>query len=530
MKNISLLVFSFLLISCSIFSQKLELTWGELVKSNNHRFLGSNEQYFFAIERLVSGTEFKVYDYDANLVSSKKIKKNLEGDRIYVSKVIRFNEKDFVIFESMETAGDSFSYYYSEITGGILGDDIIELCSIDYQTKKEVVLNGVGINVYSDSEGVRLSKDKRSLIILQKEGSIDPDKDNERFTLIKINEDLKISYQKELSFDCLDNKFSLLDVAFNQNDEPIILAKKWNEDEYDFLIYTESEAGIKSNEFSLDGNNIPGSFNLSVSSNGNIFLAGFYSKLNLPKSKCDGTFFAKFDGGGASLSQSINEFPKIFKDSLIINSEHNWGRRVIKKASDDSSKAGEDIETKKEDVEKVFPHFMSIRYASMNEELNEFKYVSEVIYSFTRTIRGSDGMITYVGYDVSGPAVVVNYNLNGELLWMESIDKNFVSSNSFRKSLIVQEHDSKLHMVFNGRISERDKEELGLEKSGGLKVENCTINALGVEEKRETIYVNNKKDKSIAFQPVSSGISNSGYFILNFALSRNNRWATSKAW
>lgn len=516
--------------SSSIFSQKLELTWGELVKSNNHRFLGGNEQYFFAIERLASDMNFKVYDYDANLVSSKTIKKNLEGDRIYVSKVIRFNEKDFVIFESMETAGDSFSYYYSEITDGVLGDDIIELCSIDYQTKKEVVLDGVGINVYSDSEGVRLSKDKRSLIILQKEGSIDPDKDKERFTLIKINEDLKISYQEELSFDCLGNKFSLLDVAFNQNDEPIILAKKGNEDEYDFLIYTESEEGIKSNQFSLDGNNIPSSMNLSVSSNGTIFLAGFYSKLNLPKSKCDGTFFAKFDGNGASLSQSINEFPKNFKDSLIINSEHNWGRRPVKKTSDDSSKAVEDIETKKEDVEKVFPHFMAIRYASMNEELNEFKYVSEVIYSFTRIIRGSDGMTSSVGYSVSGPAVVVNYNLNGELLWMESIDKNFVSSNSFRKSLIVQEHDSKLHMVFNGRISERDKEELGLKNSGGLKVENCTINALGAEEKREIIYVNNKKDKFIAFQPVSSGISSSGYFILNFALSRKNRWATSKVW
>ena len=83
--------------SSSIFSQKLELTWGELVKSNNHRFLGGNEQYFFAIERLASDMNFKVYDYDANLVSSKTIKKTLEGDRIYVSKVIRFNEKDFCL-------------------------------------------------------------------------------------------------------------------------------------------------------------------------------------------------------------------------------------------------------------------------------------------------------------------------------------------------------------------------------------------------------------------------------------------------
>jgi hypothetical protein len=538
MKFKLLIRFSFLFIPFTSVAQLPALNWGELENSLIWKVIvGGNDEYFYVQESSMLGSEskFEVYDYKAQLVSSTDLINEYNGQKLYVAKTMKFHNKDILILAGIDKESDSCTYYSTEIKDGKVSDELIRLCSVPYKFKRLVMIKtDFGI----DYQGIRLSRDKESIIIVMGYSLVDSKKENEKFTVIRINKNLEVDYQKEVEIEYADDDFTVDDVEVSSNGKLIVLGKKHKERKeikeekkenradrekgeknkiilYDFYIYTESGEGFEGEKFVLEGESVPLRSVLFPLSDGNMIMTGFYAQTNNNVIGARGTYFATLDKEGDPISKSLTPFTHDFFDAI---SERHFPM-ILKKIQKDKYKG--------------LSVFNNIRYISLNENTKEVKFVSEVAYSYEKLIRNSDGSSSLSTRYFSGDVLITNYTLNGELAWSTRFEKKYHTNKKSFLGLLLKENEGSLYFIFNNLKSKEERKALGVKKGENPAVEICVISPTGAKERREVLYIPNKEDNRIKLLPVSSDISENGHAILRFARSmtmKKSKLATFKIW
>ena len=513
------------------------LNWGELENSYAMKgIVGGSDEHFYVQESSMSNSVFKVYDYKAKLLSSMDLINEYNGQRLSVAKTMKFHNKDIMILAAVDNKSDSFSYYSMEIKDGKVSDELIKLCSVPYKLKSFYFGNTTNFNM--DYEGIRLSRDKESIIIVMGHSAVDSKKENEKFTVIRINKNLEVDYQKEVVIDYPDDDFTVDDVEVSSIGKLIVLGKKYKEPKeikeeikevkaerqkgeknkiltYDFYIYTESGDGFEGKNFVLEGESVPLRSMLFPLSDGNMLMTGFYAQTNNNVIGARGTYFATLDKEGNPISKSLTPFTNDFFDAIAARHFPS----ILKK--------------KEKDKYKGLSAFNNILYISLNENTKEVKFVSEVDYIYEKSFPNSDGTNSLRTYYFSGDILITNYTLNGKLAWSTRIEKWYQANTSSFLGLILKENKGSLYFIFNNFKSKEERKAMGVKKGENPAVEVCVISPTGTKEHKEVLYIPNKEDDRIKLLPFSSDISDNGYALLRFARSvttKRSKLATFKVW
>ena len=326
-----LFLFSVLFLSVYSFAQKPVLKWSEEEDEKTSftpNVLGFNDNYYFVKENNSKILRFKVYDYNGKLISSTDINKTYNGDKLGLVNSLNFHDKYVIILGRADKSKNIFSYYYLVIKDGKINGEIKELCSLTHTHKSFGFVDSFN----QDYEGVRLSRDENSVIIVRSSYNKESSGLNEKFIVLRINEQFEIEYQKDIELDHIDDDFIVEDVEFNFSGKPIILGKKKKAKEEfkaekkenkakkmekgskekvtrsDFYIYAEKNGTFVGKKIELEEKSILRKSVLYPLSDGKMIMTGFYTEADSEYWGFHGTYFMKLDSDATIIKKSINKF------------------------------------------------------------------------------------------------------------------------------------------------------------------------------------------------------------------------------
>jgi len=370
----------------------------------------------------------------------------------------------------------------------VLNDDAKVVASIDYSGKTKF-----NAGYYT----IDLSR-KESKLLVRYELPFKR-KEQEKFGLAVIDEDLSVMWDKQVTLPYPETKFFLEQVKVDDEGNVYTIGRLSGQTldekdlrkprskrggDFEYRIITFKDNGDIEDEFSvaLKGQYIT-DLQIAVNDDSDIICTGFYSDLGVSTTK--GSYFLKLDGiKGRVISENQIELSEDFiKDGMSEKQEKKFDKKKSK---------GKDPEIREYKIDEII--LKDDGSALMTAE----QWFVRVV---TRTSTGANGAIstttTYYYHFYS--VVVINYDKDGNELWTEKIKKSQVTTNDggFASSYVMTVKGDELFFVFNDNpkniLNENDEKTYGAFREKEIALALHSVDSEGNSE-REMLYSRARKD------------------------------------
>ena len=426
------------------------VTWGPELKGGNrstiNNTLGYDDTGYYVSGYEKSEKFIKKLDTKLNLVAefrfeekdpATKIRYEYEGSIFY-------NEK-LLLFKSTINRDDKINeLYIQELSTNTL---------TPIGSPKKVAEIAYTKSRNKGSFSSHVSKEEKFLLI---SFTLPTEKDeNEKIHMLIFDETIKLVWQKQIELPYASNLFFTYSTRCSDDGNAYILGKLYKDKvkatvkgqqnfSFHLLAYTDQGNNTVEYEIKLENKFIT-DISFSVTDNGDIITAGFYSKVG--HYSADGAYFMVMDGKTKSVkTTSIKEFEIDFITEGMTEREEAKAKKKDQK--------GKDLELYQYDLDDL------VKRTDGGAVL-----IGEQFYITTSTY--SDGKNTYTRYHYHyHDIIVINIDPAGKIEWAKKISKRQTSTNDggFYSSYALAVTGDKLRFIFNDH-----KDNLQPKKQGAWK-------------------------------------------------------------
>ncbi|MEM7104461.1 MAG: hypothetical protein AAF502_15095 [Bacteroidota bacterium] len=469
MKN--LIPFALLLI-CFSFSHydspDYKVNWGPEYKVEGGLYssfypVGLIDDHYYIVSRPKNANTLLKFDLNHKLVSTKSMD-------------LKHGKKPIVLSSFVETSSGHYGYHYSwdkkranELVYVSRFEDgnysnPKECYNFEYSDKNDY---------YGDLSSPRISADKSKVGFLSYR--IGRGKKNEKMRVILFDDQFDLMWEQSHELPFQDKKGSVVQTLVSNSGDVFVTVKLSLEKKdrkkgvpvYEYKVYQVGKEGVV-NSFDIDlGDDIPTDVGMFFTdAEDDIIFGGMYTTKD-KGTGLNGVFFMKFNLANGSSTYNLEPFSKEVLEDLVKD------RKIEKGEGLSYSYNIEDMVT---------------------FENHSFSFLFEQYYVRRSTTTDSNGnvKVTYTYY--SNAILIPRFDVEGNLLSIEKIDKTFKSGTSLNTSYSMAFHDGKIFLVYNDFKDKSERSDLRAEGKKGKKRSRYTDMTVISEEGeilfQETLFSN----------------------------------------
>jgi hypothetical protein len=430
--------FLMVIVSFTIWAQNkrpnLEIVIGEEIKLKKKelidKIIGKDEDGTYVMAKYGSEVTLFYYDNDLNQKRKNSFKLEYQKHDLWYKGIVQMKD-EFVIFTTYRDKKQKMTYLYSQT----LNKEALTF-------SKPKVLAQVSYEGYkkrqSTSYSFTISADSNYLLFISDLPARKDEKDKFGF-IVYDNEMNEVWSEKKIEVEEDEQNFYRYDTQVGNDGKVYLLAKvydtsrkyKKNEIDYSFkMMVFESDNEGEAEEFdvTLEGEHVT-DITFERFDNGNIQVAGFYSIDGYGQ---NGVFNLLYDSDYTISNESTTEFPTDF---------------IVQHASEKSKKKAKKKEAKGKEIEM---YSYSIDELIENEDAT-ITMIAEQYYTYTTSYTDANGNTHTTTHYVYGNIIIVKFDENGDVDWMELIPKrqNSTDGGYYSGYALMQLEDGNLVFVFN---------------------------------------------------------------------------------
>jgi len=430
--------FLFTLLTLTLVAQNkrpdLEIIIGEEIKLKKKelidKIIGKDEDGTYVMAKYGSEVTLFYYDNDLNQKRKNSFKLEYQKHDLWYMGIVQMKD-EFVLFTTYRDKKEKMTYLYSQM---------LNKESLTFSKPK--VLAKASYEGYKKRQSTRYSfttsADSSYLLFVSDLPTNKDDKDKFGF-IVYDNEMNEVWSEKEIEVDEEEDDFYRYDMQVGNDGKIYLLAKvydtsrkyKRGEINYSFkmMVYDEEGEG-EPEEFdvTLEGEHVT-DITFERLDNGQIQVAGFYSTDGYGQ---NGVFNMLFDADHTISNQSTTEFPTDF---------------IVQHSSEKSKKKAKKKEAKGKEIEM---YSYSIDALIENKDAT-ITMIAEQYYTYTTSYTDANGNTHYTTHYIYGNIIIVKFDENGDVDWMELIPKRQHSTDGgyYSGYALMQLENGNLVFVFN---------------------------------------------------------------------------------
>jgi len=505
-KSISIFLFSLLLLSSgSISAQDYTVDWGPIYKkpggiNSDLTFLGIYEDHYYLIVQTRNENMLLQYNMEHKLVDQTPLVFNHNNDRLEIKDIITTQDGPFIYMHYFSEKYKEWIIYASRFDGGQFSEP-----EEIYFEGYDISHNRLNLAYRNFYENINSQKD----LVLSQDSShvafvnVIPSEDYRQDDLISVvvwDSKLNIKWKALYDFKFGDKDFNVKEAVVSNSGEVFFLAsvdkrldlngkpislKQRNLPDYVFNIYKLTENEIIENKIDIGRSKgiVDAGLFVENEETGEILLGGFYTTDN-PKSRVEGVFFASGTKNIEMGDYKVHPFNSRFLEGLART-------KAIKK-------------------KKGLSYNYNIKHLLRYND-GTMGFVAENSF-VTRNTNGAQMMNSGFGgmaplnftYSYTTDEIIIpRFNLNGELLNIEKIDKSYRSDERDYTSFALAEINDEAILIFNDRKSKKESKKIN--KKGNRYTDMAIIGPNGSIKYYETLFSN--RESELPFIPQFFGFS-----------------------
>ncbi len=444
-------------------SQAQKVKWGPIQEKDGsylsfYRVLGHDDNSYYLNMKPKKGSGTLVqYDYDHKKKKKEPIPFMNGAESLSPKSLIKTSSKVFALAYNHEKKNDLLQLFVAEFTDGVFGEP-----RKIYEQKSKNKSRGLSLNKdknFGFLSDICMSRNKKYTAIKIPYSAKD-DKKKNKTGIVLFDDNMELIWSKEQSFEDNDLKMTIHQIHVNDKGVIFLATSIWNKEEgkRNFKVYQITKTETSEIHIDIDGGTEICQMGLFENEDQNrVYLGGTLTEYG--ETYVDGVFFGYLDLSSMTVKAKTHEYSGKLLEQF--ENKEFWRKKIL------SSDYG------------------IIKFISFDN--NTFSFILEEEYSFSKsnnaTLFHTDNI------------VIPKFDVEGELLEMEVIEKRFSSRMSEIMSHVSIPYKNKLYFVFSDKKSNEEKEELE-EKGfkGGRYIDLCIIGENGKIEKRETLFTTDDVD------------------------------------
>ena len=438
MKNLYTLLLV-LIMTSPIFAQNkpdnLEIIIGEEIKLKKKelidKIIGKDDNGTYVMS--LNGTDITLHYYDnkLNLKRKNSVELKYQKHDLWYRGIVQMND-DFIMFTTYRDKKKKLTYLYSQV---------LNKKTLTFSKPKTLIETSYEGYKKRESAAYSFTTSENGKFLLFVTDLPTKKDEADKFGFIVYDTEMnEVWAERDLEVEETEYNFVRYDMQIGNDGKAYLLAKiydtsrKYKKDEIDY--------SFKMMVYSEDGDSEPETFDVSLENrhvtdisferidNGNIQVVGFFSEEGRGQ---NGVFNLIFDAD----YDIINEVTKEFPTEFIVQHSSN---KQKKKASKKEAK-GKGVEMYSYTIDEIIEN---------ND--GTITMIAEQYYMYTTTSTSSDGSTRTTYHYIYGNIVLVKFDEEGEVDWMELIPKRQHSTNDggyYSSYAFMQLTNGNLVLVFN---------------------------------------------------------------------------------
>ena len=481
MKNL-ILVYLFLIYLFTTSAQDFTPVWGPVYKADgglfgNFHLLGIDGDHYYVVEGNRKKSSLVEYDLNHNLVSKKELNLEYDKKKISVEGILETQKGKFGFVNAFDSKKKEWSFFAFPFVNGDFQEPR-EAFKHNFNVQYSLTLFGVSSSTNNDINELALSHDSSKVVFANFLSS----KDKNAFDQVAVSvfdHEMNLLWSKIQEFPYADKHLVIKQTAVSNDGKAYVIGRvedkfKINEPklDYSYKIFRISEDSY--DEWTIDLGSDLGVSEAGIYSSigGNDFIVcGFYTD-NVKRSGYQGVFFVKGN------NEMGLEDPKI----------HGFEKSILEEL------------TREKDIEKgkgISGDYDINLFVSLGNE--GIGFLAEYLFT-SQEQKFRDGEWHTEWRFHSDNIVYPRFNLNGDLLDLKIIKKEYSSLSELTTGYNYALTDDQLFLVFNDKKSRSDdpKGKTRWTYTDLIILDNKT----GDIDFKETIF--NSKDIELDFVPYLS--------------------------